>query len=124
MTALTKEMLEYQRAIIELPRFVMSGVAIFATAASFFIRDLPEDQVQSVVMKCLYIIGMVLTLLTFSYGFKLSTGMVNVMRCSPNTEDARSQIDQLITGDYRVFSWIGAVCILSWVIVIFLMALS
>ncbi|MDZ7927859.1 MAG: hypothetical protein U5L46_12650 [Agrobacterium sp.] len=122
MTALSKEMLEYQRAIIELPRFVMSAVVVFATAASFFVKDLQEGDAGKVYLTAIYLSGMFMTLLTFVYGFRLSTSIVHVMKESPDNERAKADLNVILKSDYQVFSWVGFGCLILWLVAVVILA--
>lgn len=120
MAILQKEALEYQRSLFELPRFLLSGVTIFSTAASFLIKGVTPD---GRWLLALYLVGIVLTFASFVSGYTVITATIKAMRDSNNNDEAEKSVNNILRNEYYTFSWLGGACLLFWLIDIVLVVI-
>lgn len=124
MAVLDKEVLEYQRNIFELPRYLISAITIFTTAASFLVRTVPESSYFGLFIRLVYLLGIVLTCAALALGYSVVTSVIRSMRDCNDRDAAEKSINEVISGVYQKFSFLGMGSVLYWIVAIVLMVFA
>lgn len=114
MAILQKEALEYQRALFELPRMLFTGLTIFTTAASFLVRSKLDHPPTNYYAAGAFVLGIFFTFVAFVFAYSVVAHTVYAMKISNSNDEAEQQVDSILNGVYRKFSWSGSFTLVYW----------